>query len=209
MLDRGYVTLARFRGAPIRLHWSIPLGALVFTGFSFAPGAWIGIVALIVLHEVGHAILVRARGLHTVSIDVHGLGGVCRYEGDPTPLSRAIIAWGGVLAQILVYAVTRAVLAFTGSPEPQILRELVWSLLGPNLWMIAINLLPVAPLDGAEAWKLPGMLWRRWRKRRSHQKIQRARKAMQARDPGDVQETVREALERARREAASEDRKKA
>ena len=31
---------------------------------------------------------------------------------------------------------------------------------------MAINLIPVAPLDGAEAWKLPGLLVRRRRARR-------------------------------------------
>ena len=64
---------------------------------------------LILIHEMGHAVLVRRVGLHAVSIDVHGFGGQCRYAGYPDPLQRSIVAWGGVLAQALLGAITLAV----------------------------------------------------------------------------------------------------
>ena len=44
--------------------------------------------------------------MQIVSIDVHGLGGVCRWYGVPSPRWRAIIAWGGVLAQAVVTSPT-------------------------------------------------------------------------------------------------------
>ncbi len=34
--------------------------------------------------------------------------------------------------------------------------------LGANLWLIAINLIPIPPLDGAEAWQL----FQHWKRRR-------------------------------------------
>ena len=57
---RGYLTLARFRGAPVRVHWSTPIGALFFTRFAFLPGAWLGFFLLLLLHELGH-LLAAAR----------------------------------------------------------------------------------------------------------------------------------------------------
>ena len=37
---------------------------------------------------------------------------------------------------------------------------------GTNFLIILINLIPVPPLDGAQAWQLIPLLYRRWRKRR-------------------------------------------
>jgi hypothetical protein len=158
VFERGYLTVARFRGAPVRVHWSTPVGALVFTRFAFAPGAWLGFFLLVLFHELGHAVLVRAARMQVVSVDVHGFGGVCRWYGVPSPRWRAGIAWGGVLAQgiiLLVTAIAVFVLPPTGSVFlAQLLETFIWT----NAFLIALNLLPIPPLDGAEAWPLIGML---------------------------------------------------
>jgi hypothetical protein len=160
VFERGYLTVARFRGAPVRVHWSAPLGALFFTRFAFAPGAWVGFFLLLLLHELGHAVLVRAARMQVVSVDIHGLGGVCRWYGVPSPRWRAIIAWGGVAAQAIVLVLTLLALALlppvTSAFAAQLLDTLVWT----NLFLMALNLLPIPPLDGAEAWPLIGMLRR-------------------------------------------------
>lgn len=158
MFERGYLTIARFRGAPVRVHWSTPLGALVFTRFMFLPGAWLGFFLIVLLHEVGHAVLVRAARLQVVSIDVLGFGGLCRWYGVPSPRWRATIAWGGVLAQSLLLVGT-LIVSFVSPPMgsafvAQLLDTFLWT----NVFIIAINLLPIAPLDGAEAWPLLGMM---------------------------------------------------
>src|SRR4051812_43653708 len=104
--DGGYLMIGRFRGAPIRIHWSTPLGALVFGGFSFDPprlaGAVAGFVSVVLVHELGHAALVRAYGLQVDSISIHVAGGECRWSGHSTPRQAAVIAWGGVLAQAVL-----------------------------------------------------------------------------------------------------------
>jgi stage IV sporulation protein FB len=153
----GYLTLGRWRGAPVRLHWTLPVGALVFGQGRIVPGFWLGFFLLVFIHELGHAFLVRRLRHQVVSIDVHALGGVCRWSGDPTAIDVARIAWGGVLAQAIAYAVARAALALAGPPETIFAAQLVAAFTTTNLWLIAINLIPVPPLDGAEAWKLIGM----------------------------------------------------
>ena len=73
----GLWTIGRWRGVPIRLHWSIPLGALFFGHFEFVPGFWLGFVLLVLFHELGHAYLAHRRRLGVLEVQVHGLGGVC------------------------------------------------------------------------------------------------------------------------------------
>ena len=92
----------------MRLHWTLPVGALVFGQGRFVPGFWLGFFLLVFMHELGHAVLVRRYGHHVVSIDIHALGGMCRWSGEPTAIDRSRIAWGGVLAQAVAFAVATA-----------------------------------------------------------------------------------------------------
>jgi len=163
----GWLTLGRWRGAPVRAHWTLPIGALVFGQGRFVPGFWLGYFLLVLVHELGHALLVRRFRHRVVSIDIHALGGVCRWSGEATAIERAWIAWGGVLAEGVVLAATYGVLALAGPPDTLFLAQLAVAFTTGNLWLIALNLMPVPPLDGAEAWKLPGLLARRRRHRTS------------------------------------------
>src|SRR5262249_57461741 len=97
ILENGYLRLGRFRGVPIRMHVLTPLGALFFSGFRFEPGAWLGFVLIILLHEMGHAMLVMRYGLGVTSIDLHAYGGATRWSGQATDRQRSVVAWGGVL----------------------------------------------------------------------------------------------------------------
>jgi hypothetical protein len=172
MFETGWLTLGTWRGVPIRVHWTVALGALIFGGFRFAPGAWIGFFLIVLLHELGHAYLVHRRNLRTVAVSIHGFGGECRYGGRVTELDRAVIAWGGVLAQALVLAAVLVLGAVIGPPSSMFTAELRNTLITTNLILIGLNLLPFPPLDGAEAWRLPklmqgGASWRSvWASRR-------------------------------------------
>ena len=158
MLQSGYFQLGRWRGVPLRIHVLTPLGALFFTGFRFEPGAWLGFLLLVLLHEMGHALLVMRYRLHVSSIDLHAYGGVCHWSGKATTWERAVIAWGGVMAQVALLIVTVGAIAILGPPRTMFARELVEVFTRTNLWLMLINLAPFPPLDGAEAWKIVGEL---------------------------------------------------
>jgi Zn-dependent protease len=161
-VNRGWWTIGRLRGAPIRLHWTLPLGALLMGGFSFVPAFWLGFALLILLHELGHALLVLHYGLGLSEIAVHGAGGYCRHERAGSRFEEAALAWGGVAAQALVLLVAEAALWLLGPPESIHTALLAQVFTRTNLWLIFINLLPIEPLDGRKAWPLIGMLWQRW-----------------------------------------------
>jgi Zn-dependent protease len=148
----GYLRIGRFAGTPVRVHWTTPFGLWAFGGFSYAPGAWVALAALFVVHELGHASLVRRARLHVDAIEVHGFGGECRWSGNASPETRARIAWGGVLAQVVVLVVAALATPFVGSGPLR--AEILETLTATNLLIIALNLLPIAPLDGADAWKI-------------------------------------------------------
>jgi len=168
MFERGYLQIGRIHGIPLRIHWTMPLGALLFSGFSFAPAFWVGFFVVVLVHELGHAMLARRFRLHVLAIDITGFGGLTRFAGSSTRHERSVIAWGGVLAQALLLVLTLGVVFVTGPPSSWMLVQLVAVFTTANLFIIGLNLLPFPPLDGAQAWPLVGDLVRRWRGRRRH-----------------------------------------
>jgi Zn-dependent protease len=171
----GYLTVGRWGGAPVRVHWTLPIGAFVFGQARIVPGFWAGFFLIVLIHEIGHALVVRRYRHQVVSIEVHGLGGVCRWAGEPTAIQRAKIAWGGVNAQMLAGLFAVAALAVFGQPVTRFGVQLAQAFTVGNLWLIGINLMPVPPLDGAEAWRLPKLLWARRRARARTNATTRAR----------------------------------
>lgn len=165
MFERGYLQIGRIHGIPLRIHWTMPIGALIFSGFAFAPAFWVGFFVVVLVHELGHALLARRYRQRVLSIDITGFGGLTRFAGRATRREHAVIAWGGVLAQALLLAVTLGVVLAAGSPRSWILAQLVAVFTTANLWIIGLNLLPFPPLDGATAWPLIGELFQNWRNR--------------------------------------------
>jgi Zn-dependent protease len=88
------------------------------------------------------------------SLNLTPVGGDCRWIGDVTPLWRSCIAWGGVLAQLALFATAYAVLLLIPRPESEAVLGVFYVLIASNLFMALVNLFPMAPLDGAEAWKV-------------------------------------------------------
>lgn len=164
-MQTGYLTLGRVRGALVRMHWSAFALALLL-GYSRHASIWTSllgsffVLALILAHEFGHAFMVW-RYRHTVhSVDVFAFHGWCRWSGHPSPYERAMIAWGGIFAQLALLAMAMLTTFFVDRPGIVFLaigHVFVWT----NLYLIGINLIPIAPLDGHEAWKLVPLLRQR------------------------------------------------
>lgn len=155
-MESGYFRLGRLGGAPIRIHWSAPIGAFLFCGMGFYPAAWAAFLLLILAHEVGHALLVRAFRLHLVSVDVHGLGGLCQFVGGTSQLGRSVIAWGGVLGQLVMMVIAAVVVLVLPPIHNPYFQQGINMFFRSNLMLMALNLIPAPGFDGAEAWKLFG-----------------------------------------------------
>jgi hypothetical protein len=150
----GYFTLGHWRGIPIRTHWTIPLGAFIFTRFEFVPVLWLGFALIVLVHEFGHALMVRWCGAAVLSIDMDALGGSCSWEGEVSPIQRALIAWGGVLAQLVLFVAVKMMDTNAGWSATLDGYQLSGVLTSTNLRIAAFNLIPIPPLDGWQAWRL-------------------------------------------------------
>lgn len=168
----GYLHAGHYRDAPLRLHWSLPIGMFVFTRFAVAPVAWLAFLALVLTHEAGHAALVRHYRLRVVGVDLHGIGGETHWLGRPTLRQRVAIAWAGVFAQLVAFAVVVLLNAALGPPQDAWLAEVVYVYTTANLWMMAFNLLPLAGLDGEVAWMIIPA-WRRRQRQRVDGRLHR------------------------------------
>jgi Zn-dependent protease len=147
------------------MHWTTPLGAFIFTRLEFVPVIWFGFALIVLVHEFGHALMVRRCGATVLSIDMDGLGGSCSWEGEVSPLQRALIAWGGVLAQLVLFAGVRAADTLTGWPAAPGGVQLFSMLTTTNLRIAAFNLIPFPPFDGWQAWRLIPLAYMRLRRR--------------------------------------------
>jgi hypothetical protein len=154
MLRGGYLYLGRWHGAWMKVHWSVPVASVVFSGFHFRPGYMLGFTLLVLLHELGHAVIVRALGHRVVEVEVTGLGGLCHWSGNASPFEESLIAWGGVLAQLALWVAAGLWLRSGGRVSSLFMAEVVSVFTTTNLHLMFINLIPVAPLDGARAWKI-------------------------------------------------------
>jgi hypothetical protein len=156
MLDRGYLRVVRLWGAELRVHWSVLAAAALAGRLRFEPVIWIGLLAVILGHQLGHALAVAVAGGTLLGLDTTGVGGSCRWRGAGSLLERAWVAWGGMLMQAVLLGLALAFSDFlAASPTGSQLRFCFVEL---NLVLLAINLLPLPALDGALAWRIFGAL---------------------------------------------------
>jgi Zn-dependent protease len=182
----GSVQLGRWWGIPVRFHWTLPIGMLVLTRFRVMPVAWASIASLVLVHELGHAWFVRRYRARVESVQLNAFGGLCTYSGEVDEVESSIIAWGGVLAQAIVLALTSLLVAIFGQPHDPRLAEVTFAFTEANLWMMGLNLLPVPPLDGHLAWRLPFRSLVRWLYRREVKRMRAAIRALKREDPASV-----------------------
>jgi hypothetical protein len=79
-----------------------------------------------------------------------------------------LFAFGGVLAQLLLFAVANVlwrIKQHVGWIAPQAIVDLHEAFVVINLFIAALNLIPVRPFDGAEAWGLVPYLAKRGTRR--------------------------------------------
>lgn len=142
------------------------LGAFIFGGYRFAPAFWLAFVLLVLIHELGHAFMARGLGHAPLGVEVTGFGGLCRWDGSrASDLHRSLVAWGGVLAQGVLWVITYVYTVVAGPPSSMAEYHIVSAFTRTNVFLILINLLPIPPLDGAQAWQLLSHLGSLRRKR--------------------------------------------
>jgi Zn-dependent protease len=150
---------ARVRRVDVYVHWSVFLiSALVLLGELRKPiDAAIGLAAyyaVLVLHEAGHLMMARHRGYDALSMEIYPVFGLAYFERPDSRLDRALIAWGGVIAQAAVGIPLSLYTASAGYTRFEALNAALAILGGLSLLIAVLNLLPIGRLDGSTAWDL-------------------------------------------------------
>src|SRR5436189_276128 len=137
----GWVGLSHYLQ---RQRWEDAVGGL---GFILA------LFAIVVLHELGHALTARRFGIRTRDITLLPIGGVARLERIPDePKQELLVALAGPAVNVVLAAILLAVLALGSGPAPYravgqagggFLSQLLWI----NVSLAAFNLLPAFPMD--------------------------------------------------------------
>ena len=139
---------------PLRIQGSFLLMALLLGLNERDPAKlalWVVIVvASVIVHELGHALMGMAFGLEP-RIELYGMGGMTYFSGGRTELStgRSIaVSLAGPFAGF-AFAVVVVVTQLAGfQPGHPLARHAIWLLLWVNVAWGIFNLLPMLPLDG-------------------------------------------------------------
>jgi Zn-dependent protease/predicted transcriptional regulator len=133
------------------------------TGAYWAAGIVVSLLffASLLLHELAHSLVARARGLRVVGITLYLFGGVSEIGSEVTnPDDEFRIAAAGPLTSFALAAVFGFLWAFVGDQSDLVAASLGYLAL-INLMLAIFNLLPGLPLDGgrllqAVVWRLTG-----------------------------------------------------
>jgi Zn-dependent protease/CBS domain-containing protein len=174
------IKLGRIFGIEIGLHYSWFIIAVLITlslaahfrvGHSdwtqatiWTSAAVTGVLffATLLVHELSHALMARARHLPVGAITLFALGGVSRIEKEPEdPKSEFLIGIVGPVTSVVVGLACLGIAAAAGwapgvEPDRPVPAVLVW--LGYiNFMLAAFNMIPGVPLDGGRV--LRAVVW--------------------------------------------------
>jgi Zn-dependent protease len=124
----------------IKADWTI-LFLIFWANGSFAYFA--ALVLTIILHELGHALIVRSRGGHVEGIILQGFGGMTLWSGSLTQLEQACVALGGPLVNIATALLLPMMFPMAMGNSPFTSALVLWGMV-----LGIFNLLPILPLDG-------------------------------------------------------------
>jgi Zn-dependent protease len=177
-----YTRIPRLRiyGAPLFVHWSVlVIAAAILLNQRRAP--WIACIAIVsyfgilLLHEAGHAWMVKRQRLRRLAVRLSAFHGVCVFEEPMYARQDYLIAWGGVMAQLLVAVPIVVLDALFDLGQFDLLAPVVAILGYASIGIAAFNLIPGAGLDGEKAWKLIP-LWLEERRERTFRPSRKQRR---------------------------------
>jgi Zn-dependent protease len=142
LLLLGWVALSHYFQ---RQNWQDALGGLAFT---------LSLFAIVVLHELGHALTARRFGIRTRDITLLPIGGMARLERIPEkPKQELLVALAGPAVNVGLAAMLFGVLVVGAEMSAarefklvggHFLAKLMWV----NVSLAVFNLLPAFPMDG-------------------------------------------------------------
>ncbi|HZR97891.1 MAG TPA: site-2 protease family protein [Chloroflexota bacterium] len=172
----GSLRLGRIAGIEISVHatWLLAFGLVAFmlavvvfpssyprwsggTRWAVAAIAALLLFACVLLHELSHSLVARARGMPVSGITLFIFGGVTHLAGEPRrPRDEFWMAIVGPLTSLVLAELAMLALLLTGRARSP-LHAVLEYLAEVNLLLAVFNLVPGFPLDGGRV--LRSLLW--------------------------------------------------
>jgi Zn-dependent protease len=151
---------------PIRIHWSVPMGFILWEVFSLSDldersstGIFLllapqiifisALISIVLIHELAHAMTARIWDVRTRGIYLHVFGGLTLFASpglsELRPLQKIVVYAAGPASNLLCYAMAALLLRVIKEP---VFTGIFGLFAGMNLWIGIFNLLPIWPLDG-------------------------------------------------------------
>lgn len=170
--------IGRIFGVPTDLHWSFLLVPMAIFFYAYDPVTgiawrqvqwWSGVTLLlfgfVLVHELGHALMARNRGVEAEKIILFPLGGGALIPSEPErTFDEVLVYFAGPLANMGLALVVLPILLLQPNGEyllrfylnpfgnlivaPTLTEQLLGLTIGVNALLAAGNLLPAYPLDG-------------------------------------------------------------
>ena len=168
--SQGSLRLFRLSGIEVFLHWSWFVVAVYeiqqpdggrYSSIQWNILEYLGLFAIVLLHEFGHALACRQVGGRANRIVLWPLGGVAYVDPPPRP---GATLWSIAAGPLVNVALVPVILGLG-----YVSRQAGWYQLTPDLhallkriflidiWLLAFNILPIYPLDGGQI--LRSLLW--------------------------------------------------
>jgi Zn-dependent protease len=132
----------------------------------YAAVAVFSLLALVLIHELGHAFIAHRLRLEVTAVYFSLIHGRCEYEAPDSEWEAALVAWGGVAAQLVV-AIPVLLLDSLWRGDWAVLSPVVLILGYWSLFIAIYNLVPLPGTDGQLAWRVVPMLTQQWRSHRA------------------------------------------
>lgn len=166
---QGSIRVFRVSGIQVRFHWwwfVVAVLEIVYRMRAYSLLRWniaeyAALFGIVLLHELGHAFACRQVGGHADSIVLWPLGGIAYVKAPQRPGAQLWTVAAGPLVNVALIPVfyglgwARTHLGLGADlPDWSHFLVAVWWM---NLGLLAVNLLPIFPLDGGQI--LRSLLW--------------------------------------------------
>ncbi len=156
----GYFASFTVAGVRTYVHWSFPAAGLAIAfilgdmSLVTTVSAVVAYTLLVLVHEAGHAYFANRAGCKVHALVVTAGGGFCISEFPRRRQAQLFFLAGGLLAQLLAFAVAISLLVMLGSPTSRVTGSFAIVFTVVNAIMFFSNLIPYSNNDGARIYRV-------------------------------------------------------